>query len=378
MKNTSQFPDLKRSLAVALLLLSFFATATVLMGCQPVTQSKEEKIKPVEVIALARETRQTSIQYYGYVLPEYVKKYAFATGGVLESVSFQPGDSVKSGDLLAKIIPDKLNIAVSTAAEQEAQAKLQVQKAQTALDFLESAVADTKRLLALNVATQQQLDEVALKRDLAKKDLELAQGQLAQAKLQGKYQKQNRDDATMYSEIDGVVAQVLYKPGELVGTGYPVVIVKSLSNIVSVGMTAEDLRALTIGDTATAKSGDAKWTATVIEISVLPDEKTRTYEVKYALSGADQPLIGELVSIEISGKQQEGIWLPINAILNDGLDYVYIVEEGRAIRKNIELLARVGDEVTVKGLEAGDQLVIKGSSSLSHGYKVQILEGANE
>lgn len=378
MKNTSQIPDFKRSLALALLLLSFLATATALMGCQPVMLSTEEKIKPVEVIALTSETRQTAIQYYGYVLPEYVKKYAFATGGVLESVPFQPGDSVKSGDLLAKITPDKLNIAVSTAAEQEAQAKLQVQKAQTALDFLENAVADTKGLVALNVATQQQLDEVALKRDLAKKDLELAQGQLAQAKLQGKYQKQNRDDATMYSEIDGVVAQVLNKPGELVAPGYPVVIVKSLSNIVSVGMTAEDLRELAIGDKAIAQSGDVKWTATVIEISVLPDEKTRTYEVKYALSGTDQPLIGELVAIEISGDQQEGIWLPINAILNDGLDYVYVVEEGRAIRKNIELLARVEDEVSVKGLAAGDQLVVKGSSSLSHGYKVQILEGANE
>lgn len=360
------------------MLLLKLVIVLLIVGCQAQPILVEDKIRPVEVVSARVTTRQTLVEYYGYVVPESIKKYAFATGGVIQETYFAPGDSVKPGDTLAKVVPDKLNIAVNTASQQEAVAKLQVQKAQTALDYLEKAVADTKGLYLANAATKQQLDEVAFKRDLALKDLDLAKGQLVQAQLQGKYQRENRSDAIMVSEVNGIVAQVLSKPGELIGAGYPIYVIKSIDNVISVGMTAEDVRLLKIGDEAIAADENRTWQAKVVEISVLPDEKTRTYEVKYALFGDHQPLVGELIKLQSAGLKQEGIWLPVNAILNDGLDFVYVVEDGRALRKNITLGDRVVNEVNVVGLNPGDQLIVKGSASLSHGYQVKVVEGSDE
>lgn len=353
-----------------------FAILLSLSGCQEVAVATEEKIKPVEAIALKAEKRESTMQYYGYVMPEMIKKFSFSTGGTLETITLKAGDIIKTGDILASVKPDKLNIAVRTANEQQSAAALQVEKAKTGLDFLQKAVADAKGLIETGAMTSQQFDEIVLNRDIALKDYELAMAQAAQAKLQGQYQQKNKSDAILYSDIDGVVAQVLYETGELIAPGYPVIVVKSLNHIVSVGMIAEDLSGLKIGDEATAKSGQKSWKAKITEIAVLPDEKTRTYQVKYALSGEAIPYVGELLSIEIAKDALEGIWLPINAIKNDGVDYVYVVEEGRAIRKNITLGETVKDEVVVEGLAAGDLIITKGATSISHGYKVKIQEGA--
>ncbi len=357
-------------LVVVTLISALFAT-----GCQVSSVELESKVKPVEVMMLKNEARASKVRYFGYVIPDYIKKYSFSTGGTLEPIALKPGDQVKVGDLLASIKPDKLNIAVNTANQQLASAQLQVQKAQSALDFIQKAVTDAKPLLESGGVTAQQFDELVLKRDMAKKDLELANGQVSQAQLQGQYQRKNRSDATLSADVDGVVAQILFEAGELVGPGYPVVIVKSLGQVISVSMTAEDMDAIDLGEMAKASNDSQTWDVKLIEKSVLPDEKTRTYELKFAISGKVPPYVGELLAVDIAKSSVEGIWLPINAILNDGVDYVYVVESGRAIRKNIVLKTRVDDEVSVEGLAVDDQLITKGSTSVSHGYQVNIVEG---
>lgn len=62
--------------------------------------------------------------------------------------------------------------------------------------------------------------------------------------------------------------------------------------------------------------------------------------------------------------------IPISSILNDGEDYVYVVENGRAVRKNITLGDAHEDKVSVEGLKAGDKLVIEGMKEIKAGYRV--------
>ena len=74
----------------------------------------------------------------------------------------------------------------------------------------------------------------------------------------------------------------------------------------------------------------------------------------------------------ITAGEETGIWLPVRCVLNDGEDYVFVAENGRARRKNIKLGRMLEDKVCVEGLEAGEWLITEGFKSVKDGYGVAV------
>lgn len=347
-------------------------------GCAQESVADIQKEKPVKVMTVAQSEEPVVLTYYGTIAPSEIKNFTFTMGGVLSAINVKQGQVVGVGDVLASLSKDKLNIAVNTAAQQLKSAQLQFEKASESHAYFQKTYDDLVLLLANGSATQKQVDDVKLQLTISAKDMDLAASQLVQAKLQGQYQRENRDDAVLVSDMDGVVASVLYKEGELVAPGYPVVVMKSKSHVVKVGFSSTDIRKINPSTTATVTINGKPSEATVKSIAVLPDISSQTYTVEFIIADAGESLVGELVALEISSGMVAGIWLPITAIMNDGQDYVYIVKDGRAIRVNITLEERVGDQVSVKGLEIGQQLIISGTMAISHDYPVKAVEGGGQ
>ena len=69
-----------------------------------------------------------------------------------------------------------------------------------------------------------------------------------------------------------------------------------------------------------------------------------------------------------------GIWIPVACVLNDGEDYVYVVKEDRAVRKNIILGSVSGSQVVADGLAEGESLVVQGMKNLDNGSAVTLVE----
>ncbi|PID79550.1 MAG: hypothetical protein CSB19_02205 [Clostridiales bacterium] len=331
----------------------------LLSGCanQPVDNTIKEK--SVKVLSLSAETHPEMLRYLGVVNPDEIKKYAFLSGGVIEEFFVEVGDVVTAGQVLASLQRDKLSISLDNAGEQLRAARLDYAKAQKNLNYLNDLLADTEQLLAAGATSQQQYDQVKLQRDIAQKELSQAAALTEQAKLQAQFNEDNVDDATLTSGIAGTVLALNYESGEIVAPGYPVVLVRSERSAIHVGVSAEDLKKLSVGDEAHIKlpNGEDK-IAEISRINRMPDRGSRTYLVEIAFADDGQLLLGETVDVAFEISKSEGIWLPIAYILNDGLDYVYIVENDRAKRVDVSLEMIYEDKVKVGGLKPQDLKIV--------------------
>lgn len=187
--------------------------------------------------------------------------------------------------------------------------------------------------------------------------------------------------STLYSSMDGIVSEVMNKSGDVVGAGYPVLIVRSPEQIMRVGVTDDDLiRIEKFGNPVISIDLDGKITeAKLDDINRIPDESSRTYTVTVALDAKSVYLIGKLGTVSFELSRITGIWLPINHIQNDGEDYVYIVNsENRVERRNIKLKELNNDKVRVEGLEDGNRVITIGNSIVKEGQQVTAREASNE
>lgn len=186
---------------------------------------------------------------------------------------------------------------------------------------------------------------------------------------------------SLYAPIDGVVAAVIPSVGDLVGAGYPSVVIRSEKQIVNVGVTDTDLKRIEDygNPEVTVKIGEDSVAGKVDAISKLPDEATRLYTVTLSLETEDAFLMGEMATADIELSRIRGVWLPISYVQNDGADYVYIVNsDNRVERRNLKLMELNSAHIRVEGLKAGDRVITVGNAFVREGQQVIMREATNE
>jgi len=157
--------------------------------------------------------------------------------------------------------------------------------------------------------------------------------------------------------------------------GYPVILIRSENQVVTVGLSDNDVKKVQIGTKAQVKIDDTTTDGDIINIVQMSDKQSGTYSAEIKLLNQidnSKFYIGQSVKVYIADGEKNGLWIPINSILNDGEDYVYAVQDGRATRKNITLEQTNENEVCVEGLEAGDNLVNEGMKNIKAGYQVSV------
>jgi multidrug efflux pump subunit AcrA (membrane-fusion protein) len=175
--------------------------------------------------------------------------------------------------------------------------------------------------------------------------------------------------------MDGYVVDVLNKTGENIAAGYPVVVVRTGEQRVSVGLSQDDVKRVQAGTKAYVTVGGLEAQGEVVKIEAIPDAETRTYTTEILLTqplDSEQFYLGATARVELEAGEAKGIWVPIASVLNDGEDYIFIVEENRALKKNIKLLDVQGFNVRIEGVSQGEQLVVTGMKSLKEGTPVRL------
>lgn len=356
------------SVVFALLLLG------VMTGCKSQVTDVVEKEKIVKVRTVEAIKYPIIIRYYGRLEPKEIKNYAFKSGGKLEQVNVEVGDAVTKGALLATLDSFEVDLGLDASLEQLKMATIDAEKAQETFDFYRDTYNDALSLYNAGSVSQNQLNEAELQKNIKSKDLEQAQKKKQQAEIDFDYKSKTVEDTGLISEIDGYVAEIYYKVGELVPQGYPTVTVRSLSQVAKVSVTLEDVKKIETGDKAQVRIQEKVFEGQISHIDLMPNQSTRTYNVEVTIDTTESFVLGQDCHVEIEDESQEGFWLNINEIMNDGADYVYVIKESRAFRKDIETHEIYKDKVRVTGLESGDQVIVEGKNALIEGYKV-ILEG---
>ncbi|MDR3597516.1 efflux RND transporter periplasmic adaptor subunit [Clostridium sp.] len=398
----------KKVLAICLVFLNF----VTLSGCSGKSDSKAEvKTYPVKTVELQEQSYPISLEYEGTTGGSEVRKLSFKSSAKISKIYVSKGQHVKKGDNLVDLDKSDLNLAQNAAkAQMDAasaqydkavngaqeedinKAQIAVKNAQDNYNYCKDLYDKTVNLYQIKAATQQQVDDIKNKLDNSESALNAANETLNQlqngtreedkqtALAQVNAAKADYDskvnlvqDASLTADEDGYIVDVLCKEGELQQAGYPVILIRSENQVVTVGLSDDDVKKVQIGTKAQVKIDDTTSDGEIINIVQMPDKQSGTFSAEIKLLNPidnSKFYIGQSVKIYISDGEMDGIWIPINSILNDGEDYVYVVEDGRAVRKNITLGDTNENEVCVDGLKVGDNLVTEGMKNIKAGYQV--------
>jgi RND family efflux transporter MFP subunit len=246
----------------------------------------------------------------------------------------------------------------------------------------------------MHAVTQQQVNDIKIKLDGSESELNgaketlkqlqngtreedkqaaLAQLNAAKADYESKFNL--LQDASLTADVDGYVVDILCKEGEMQSAGYPAVLIRSENQVVTVGLSDEDVKKIQLGIKAQVKIDDITTDAEVMNIVQMADSKSGTYSAEIKLLNPidnSKFYIGQSTKVYINEGEMNGIWIPISTILNDGQDYVYVVEDGRAVRKNITLGQTNESQVCVEGLKSGENLITEGMKNIKAGYQVSV------
>lgn len=331
--------------------LAIIALLFLVAGCgrSEGQQVEERTAKPVTVLELTEESHPLKLHYTGMIEPREVKTYSFKSAGRVAELLVEEGQTVGMGEKLAALDPEDSRVA-----------ELAVDKARAAYDFARDYYEKIKTLQEQGAASQQTLQEAALSRDQAQYSLEQAQKTL----------ELTREAMIITSDIDGYVIKVASKKSEVVAAGYPVVVVGSHEYKGRIGLIEEDVAKVKVDDAVNVTIGDQEAQGMITSVNQSPDKESRTYTAGISLDNKLQATNGAIIKVAIAAGIEKGIWVPVKYILNDGEDYVFVVENGRARRKNITLGSMLEERVRVEGLQAGEHLITEGIKSVKDGYEV--------
>lgn len=391
----------------------FFAAVLVVMAAcsNTVIDEKPEKTVPVEARKVYEEERASWASFIGTVQPGKTVQLSFKIGGRIERISVEKGDSVKKGDIIAVLEKIDLIYAESLArsqvemvqaqyekasngatAEDIEQARLNKVKANDAYQYAVDRFHEAEALYLAGTASKQIYDQALLEMNIRQADLKLAEevetqvqkgaryeeikaltAQLESAKTEYEYRKSQLEEATLRSTMNGTVMEVLSDMGEITGAGYPVVVLRNDEKLIHVGVPEKDLKQISVQTIVMLEKDDQKIEAVISGISELPDSMTGLYNIEVSSEKLDIPF-GASVTVHFSKGTEKGIYIPISAILHDGQDYVYTIENGKALRRNIIITGTDGFEAKITGLSEGELLVTTGAGRVSTGDSVVVKE----
>ena len=347
---------------ITVLLLPAFLT-----GCnsQSTDTTPEEITRPVTVLSITEQSQSVHLKYLGVIGTGELKNYSFKVPGKLAHLNVQKGEAIQHGELLADLDQTDLSLNLRNSQLDLSQAEQVYQDAQTQY---------TKYQELVKAGAMAQIDL-----DKAKLDIDIKESNYQKAQVDVEAKQNALADTKLYSDMAGYVTDILYKEGENLATGHPVIVVRNQEQVINVGLNQTDAAKIKLGTQAEVKVGSFTGEGEVIRIDQVPDTETRTYDTEIKLTTeipAEAYFIGATADVSLDVGAEEGIWIPISAVMNDGEDYVFIVQTDRATKKNISLKNNQGFTVRVEGLSPEDNLVISGMKQLSEGIKVTIAETA--
>jgi multidrug resistance efflux pump len=400
----------KKILVICLILFNL----VTLSGCGDKTNLKADvKTYPVKIAELQDKSYPISLEYEGLTGGSEVRKLSFKSSAKVSKIYVSKGQHVKKGDNLVDLDKTDLNFAMEGSksqmeaasalynkavngaqAEDINRAQIAVKSAQDNYNYCKDLYDKNVSLYEMHAVTKQQLNDIKIKLDGSEGELNGAKENLRQ--LQNGTRKEDKEalfaqlnaakadydskinltqDASLTADVDGYIVDVLCKEGEMQSAGYPVVLIRSEKQVVTVGLSDNDVKKIQLGTKAQVKIYDVTTEGEIINIVQMADSKSGTYSAEIKLLNLmdnSKFYIGQSAKIYISEGEKNGIWIPITSILNDGQDYVYVVENGHVVKKNVTLGQTNENQVCVEGLKSGDNLVNEGMKNIKAGYKVSV------
>ncbi len=357
---------------VIIYLLACAACVALYFGAQVYARKSQERLSRTRQEALAesgREQKEGALVKVcavfpqrlvdALVLPGTVEPYqdislAAKMGGAVEWIGPKEGDRVEKGQEMLRL--------------DVAEIRARLKKAETAHELADLRYRRIRELKDQGVATAEQLDSADAALKTSRADLQEAMVYL--------------ENGTLYAPESGILDRRDVDPGEHIDTGKPIFRIVDIDKVkVVFPIPEKDIQYFQRGQKVriTASNGvTRKFEGEIEFVALAADLLSRTYPLHVAIDNSGHDLRpgmivrGNLVRREVP----DGIAVPFFCIVEreDGKS-VFLIENGIAVERPIEYGIFIGGMVEiVKGLSAGEMLVLVGQRNLVSGEKVIIAE----
>lgn len=341
----------------------------LLTGCKDAVVEKVDRVVPVRVTKVALENLTETRNYTGVIRPRFESDLGFRVAGKLIERKVNVGDTVKAGDVLARLDPVDFRLAV---ASQEAELS-------AAKSNRDQAAAALQRYVTLNQkgwAAQAALDTRVAAADEASSRVTRAERALETQRNQVAYTQ-------LLADHDGIVSTFPVEAGQVVAAGQVVTRIARLEELEAVAAIPEQR----LDEVKTATAAVELWPATgkkyaakVREIAPTADAQSRTFDVRFSIAAPDLDVrLGKTANVSLQQTTAKPVaTLPLSAVMNDAKGpMVWVVDStGGKIERRAVSVASFGQDTVVieSGLSAGERVVSLGVHTLDSATAVRIVE----
>ena len=350
-----------------------FAMVLLLSGCKPGGDEGHvaEPIRPVRIVTVEERPGGETVKLTGTIQAQDDVALSFRVGGKLLERLVNVGDSVKTGQMVARIDPSTWRDAVQTARANLASAMARLVEARNQVERFEP-------LLTRGFVSRQMFDQAVEARNAAQAQVDAAEAQVSTAEIQLSYTE-------LHADGPGIVTARGAEPGEVVNAGQMIVRLARAGGrdaVFDVPARVKD-EAPSDVDIMVSLSTDPKVQARgrVREVSPEADPVTRTFKVRVGLTDPPPAMrLGSTVigTAEIGG--EAGMVIPATALTSaEGEPAVWIVNPGdnTVALRNVDVARYELDRVVIsQGLSQGELVVTAGVQVLRPGQKVRLLGAA--
>jgi RND family efflux transporter MFP subunit len=302
---------------------------------------------PVHVALVRDGAVEGRIATVALVQSETAATVSAQVAGALLDVRFREGDSVRKGEVLARVDARVLDDAVSAAEARAAAAREDLAKQQ--------AIFERDTVLFQNEAIARQAH------DVSRAQLEAARSAAVVAERALESARTLRSYADVAAPYSGIVTARLVEPGDLAAPGKPLFTIQVPGPVRLISkLSQESLARLAVGDAVRLESAGQTLTATISRIYPALDA-AHLGTVQTNLSAAPFGLApGATVSASYATRAPRGLMVPVAALLRGTEETLVIrVSGGKADPVPVTVTGDNGTEAVVSGgVNAGDKVVV--------------------
>ncbi len=364
----------------------------------------------VDTAPVSRIVVQRQVDLSGTLLSPDQAKVSSEVAGVVRDVPVQLGTDVRPGDLLVRLEPRELELALERAesALRQVEAQLGIDRPQDRQPPPDESIASVRQARAnsddarAGFARAEQLASRGLMsqvdHDTAETRLKVAEAnyqaaidmvRALKASLQDRraaYElaRKKVDDAAIRAPVAGSVAERLVQPGEFIPENTAVVTIVQMNPLKLKTAVQEKYAGVVMPGQAVRFAVEAfpgeVFAGTVAYVSPAVDQATRTFAVEALVDNPDRRLKpGFFAKGTVQTREDRDVMAAPEAAISTlaGVSTVYVVEAGKARQQQVTLGARQGALVEiVTGLTGDETLATTNLNQLATGVPVAVSDAA--
>lgn len=335
----------------------------VVSGCDKNEELEVSVPRTVLTEKISTNNNRAEKLYAGKLRASKRATLSFEANGIVSAVTPELGDTFAKGDLLAQIDDSKLQINL----------KSRLAELHNAQANLKDAELEYQRKLAVKESGA--ISDLVL--DQAETRLEGAKAQV-EAAIAGKQSVEKQiSDLSLVAPFSGEVTARLIEPNQVVSAGQPILEVaglkESMEGVVHVPVTVR--QSLKLGERVTMRvlSSEDFFEVAVTEIGNQANNAGLFPITIMSGSSLENVNAGQSIEVNFGHQNLDVLIIPNTAygLSANGDAFVYLFDNDKVVQKAVEIgaITKQGVEV-LKGLSAGDEIVVKGVDLLSDGEHV--------